>query len=218
MDLEKKIIKVHVAAFFNDGAEVPIMKMMMTIKELFANMFPQDPQILPLPSETPAEAPRCIFQKQDKTANLSFSLVRIDFDGSFKEGGPWKNHIEVIAYTFISLCITLGVGVKRLGVVVQALTDESIDKELSEKVSLQDFKNSDEKSMSWMRHDFEPNDLQVNINTALQVNRINPDFNGILTIDANTHVNSKLPQDIKKLSEVIDMLISKIEGKLHDVF
>ena len=101
MDLSNDVFGMQVAFFFDEGSNISILDFAGEIKELYKAMFPDDPQILPLPSDAPPEVPRCIFQKEDASARLSFSQVRMDFNAGLKDGRGWKNNYETIIYTFV---------------------------------------------------------------------------------------------------------------------
>lgn len=218
MELDKNVVKVHVAVFFKDNSDIPVLKLATAIKELFATMFPQDPQILPVPLDAPVDAPRCIFQKEDGSANITFSFSRIDFDGSLKAGSPWRSHIELIEYLFLALCKACNIKIKRLGIVVQAIIDDELIEMLNQKTSIDDFCASDEKQLSWVTHKALSDLVKININTTLQVNYNNPEIKGTLSIDVNTHINSILPEDESEITKIVGELLSRVEEKMKNVF
>ena len=148
-ELDKNIFSMHMALFFEDGTDVPILKVALKLQEEFKIVFPKEPEIVPLPSDAPKEIPRCTF-KNDRNATLSLSLNRIDFNGGFKAGIDWKNQINIIFYNLLKICEKFDIKVVRIGVVVQALGDDNIIDELNDRVSIEGFAESEEKNVSFV--------------------------------------------------------------------
>lgn len=216
MERDKNVIRVHVAVFFEDAPDV--LKLALVVKEIFSTMFPNEPQIIPLPPDAPADAPRCIFQNTEGSANLTFSLSRMDLDNSLIVGSPWKNHIEVIELAFISICKNCNIRIKRLGIVVQTLIDDELIQKTNERIKIEDFCKSDEKNISWVVHEHLSDSLMININTNIQINSNNIDFKGVMTLDVNTSIDSSLPNENKDLTEVVSLLLNRIEVGMKNVF
>lgn len=216
MDLEKNVVKVHIAVFFNDSPDV--LKLAFSLRETFSIMFPNGPQIIPLPSDAPIDAPRCVFQNETGSANLNFGLSRMDLDNSLKIGAPWKSHIQVIEMAFIDICKQCNIGIKRLGIVVQSLIDDELIQNTNKKVNVPDFIQSEEKNIAWVMHESISDSIKLNINTNVQIHTDNPDAIGTLTLDVNTNVHSKLPKEDKELVGLIELMLTKIEEKMKNVF
>lgn len=216
MALNENVIKVHIAVFFEKSPDA--FKLALALKETFSTMFPNDPQMIPLPPEAPADAPRCVFQNAEGSANLTFGLNRMDLDNSLKVGSPWRNHIEVIELAFIAICKACEIKIKRLGIVVQTLADDILIQNVNGKININNFSESDEKNIAWVVHEKVHDSLEFNVNTNIQINYKNPESNGILTFDVNTSVNSHLPQEETGLVKIIGLLLDRIEEKMKDVF
>ena len=216
MGLNENVIKVHIAVFFEESPDA--FKLALALKETFSTMFPNDPQMIPLPPEAPADAPRCVFQNAEGSANLTFGLNRMDLDNLLKVGSPWRNHIEVIELAFIAICKACEIKIKRLGIVVQTLADDILIQNVNNKIDINNFSESDEKSIAWVVHEKVCESLKFNVNTNIQINYKNPESNGILTFDVNTSVNSCLPKEDTELVKIIGLLLDRIEEKMKDVF
>ena len=217
MSVSKTVFGVQVAFFFADGSNISILKIASAIQEVFKAMFPTDPQILPLPQDAPPEVPRCIFQKPDGSATLTVSLIRMDFNAGIKADASWKNFHEVVAYAFMKICRELNITVKRIGLIIQANAAQELDDEINNLVSKEDFAKSTEKSISWVNQENINNGLTVNIVNNIQINHNNIEMPNIITIDVNTHNDTPLKNDYKEMINIIDFLLSKIEGRLEDV-
>ena len=216
MEILKSVVRVHIALFFE---EIPdALKLALALKETFSTMFPKDPQMIPLPPEAPEDAPRCIFQNEGGSANLTFSLARMDLDNSLKIGSPWRNHVEVIGLTFVAVCKTCDIKIKRLGIATQILMDENLIQESNEKTLIADFKSSDEKNIAWVTHKQISEFLKLNINTNVQINCNNPEAKGVLMLDVNTSIDSDIPRDDVEVLKIMGVLLDQIEEKMQNVF
>jgi hypothetical protein len=218
MDLSNQVFTIQFAIFFEDKAEISMLKFASIIQGVFSAMFTKEPQMLPLPEDAPLEIPRCIFEKEDKSASLAISLNRMDFKAGLKDGALWRNNVEVIAYTLIQVCESLNVGIKRLGLVIQTKTDTFFEEKTNGIVLLDDFKSSDEKTISWVNQKKISDKFIVNIFRNIQINRNNLEIPGLLTIDVNTHVDTPLLCSAKETTEILTNLMSEIEEKLKNVF
>lgn len=216
MELEKNVIKVHIAVFFNENPDA--FKLALALRETFSTMFPNGPQMIPLPPEAPADAPRCVFQNEVGSANLTFGLSRMDLDNSLNAGSPWRNHVEVIEMAFVSICKACNIEIKRLGIVVQSRIEEELIQKTNEKVSVPDFKQSEEKNIAWVIHENVNDFLKLNINTNVQIHTNNPEIKGTLTLDVNTSIDSILSQNESELLNLISVMLNKIEEKMKNVF
>lgn len=216
MDLEKNVTKIHIAVFFNENPDA--FKLAFALKETFSTMFPNGPQMIPLPPDAPEDAPRCVFQNEAGSANLNFSLSRMDMDNSLKVEAPWRNHIEIVEMAFVAICKQCNIGIKRLGIVVQSLIDDELIQTTSEKVSVLDFKQSEEKNIAWVTHELVDDSIKLNVNTNIQIHTNNPKELGTLTLDVNTSVDSILPQVDKDLLTLVGTMLDKIQEKMKNVF
>lgn len=216
MELNKNVIKVHIAIFFEESPDA--FKLALALKETFSTMFPDDPQMIPLPPDAPPEAPRCVFQNAEGSASLTFGLNRMDLDNSLKTSAPWRNHIEVVELAFIAICKVCEIRISRLGIVVQTLIDDGLIQEINKQVNITDFPKSDEKNLAWVVHERINDTLEFNVNTNVQINYNNPESKGFLTFDVNTSVASDLPKGDAELINIIGLLLNRIEGKMKNVF
>ena len=62
MGLMDKINRVHIAVFFDEETKISSLDLASAIRKAFITVFPDEPQMIPLPVEAPKEVPRCIFQ------------------------------------------------------------------------------------------------------------------------------------------------------------
>lgn len=215
-ELDKNIFAMHMALFFEDGTEVPILKVALRLQEEFKIVFPQEPDIVPLPSDAPKEIPRCTF-KNDRNATLSLSLNRIDFNGGFKAGIDWKNQINIIFFNLFRICEQFDIKVVRIGVVVQALGDDDIICELNTRVSIDGFAESEEKNVSFVMKK-QVDEILLNVITNIIYNKKNEDNSKVISVDVNTDICNTLPSDGNEKMNIVQIIIDEIEGKLKNVF
>ena len=216
MDLSNDVFGMQVAFFFDEGSNISILDFAGEIKELYKAMFPDDPQILPLPSDAPPEVPRCIFQKEDASARLSFSQVRMDFNAGLKDGRGWKNNYETIIYTFVQICKKFNVSVRRIGLVIQASTDTQFGEEVNKLVNYTSFKQSQEKSIFWVDKTSLNGKVEINVVNNIQINN-NLDKKSIVTLDVNTSNESSLSCTYRELLTIGSGLLSELEERLKNV-
>ena len=212
----KDVFRVHVAVFFDDESNVQILKLASAVKDTFASIFPNEPQVLPLPTEAPKDAVRCVFQKEGVDVGLNFSLTRMDYDAGIIDGTQWKNHVEVVAYSFANICKMCQIGIKRIGIVVHARNGKEFIDELNKKIGIEEFVESDEKNISWVTHEKIDANLSINVFITLRFNENDPQGNNINIIDVNTNEVSVLKE--KNLTYVIGIITSKIEERINNVF
>ena len=124
MKLSDNVFGMQVAFFFAENSEISILDLATEVKGLFRAMFPNDPQMFLLPDDAPKDIPRCIFQKSDGSAKLSFGLARMDFNAGLKEATPWKNNFEIVIYALAQICKNKNIDVTRIGLVVQTFADK----------------------------------------------------------------------------------------------
>ena len=215
-ELDKNIFAMHMAVFFEDGTEVPVLKFATKLQEEFRILFPNEPEIVPLPGDAPKEIPRCTF-RNDRNATVTLALNRMDFNGGFKIGVDWKNHINAILLNFIKICVSLDVKVVRMGVVVQALCNDDVIEELNKRVAIDGFGESEEKNISFVKKK-EFGDILINIITSIAYNKKNLNNSRVVSVDSNTDISSKLPSDTNQKMEIVQIIIDEIEGKLKNVF
>ena len=213
---DRDVFRVHLAVFFDNETKVPVLKLASTIKDIFINMFPNEPQILPLPPDAPNDAPRCIFQMEGKDVSLNFSLVRMDYDAGLVDGTQWKNHIEVIANSFINICKICDIDIKRIGIVAQVRNAKEAIEYLNKKVVIDEFVKSDEKNISWVSHKKINSNLGINIFITLRFNENELQNTDVSIIDVNTDVTSELQKD--NLIRVMSILTSQIGERIENVF
>lgn len=218
MGLIDRINRVHIAVFFDEGTTVSSLDLATAIRKSFITVFPEEPQLIPLPVEAPKEVPRCIFQKKDGDASITFGLSRLDYDAGIKEKTDWKNHIEIVAYSFMAICQAVGIQVARIGFVIQTSMDEETIKMFNGTVNVSGFSASDEKSLSWVVHEKLCDDINVNINSQVRYNINDVNERGIVSIDVNTHKDSIFPKKLDDTVPIIQGALSKIEGRLKNVF
>lgn len=217
MDLSNGVFGMQVAFFFEEGSDFSILDFAGEIKELYKAMFPDDPQILPLPADAPPEVPQCIFQKKDGSARLSFSQIRIDFNAGLKTGIGWKNNYETIIYTFVQICKKFNVSVRRIGLVIQTSADTQFETEVNNLVNYSSFKQSEEKSIFWVDKTMLNGNVQINIVNNIQINHNNLDKKSIVTLDVNTSNESSLSCTHNELLKIGSRLLSELEERLENV-
>ena len=215
-ELDKNIFAMHMAVFFEDGTEVPVLKFATKLQEEFRIMFPKEPEIVPLPDDAPKEIPRCTF-RNDRNATVTLALNRMDFNGGFKIGTDWKNHINAILLNFIKICASFDIKVVRIGVVVQALCNDDVIEELNQRVAIDDFGESEEKNISFVKKK-EFGDILINIITSIAYNKKNINNSRVVSVDSNTDISNKLPSETNQKMEIVQIIIDEIEGKLKNVF
>lgn len=218
MDIDKREINVQVALFFEQKPNIPIIKLAGCLQDEYKVMFENEPQIIPLPPDAPADAPRCIFEKSGGAARLIVSLARMDFFATLKDGSGWKNYMEVIAYTLLKICDKFSIKVVRVGLIVESVIDKEFEKNLIDKVNIEEYHESDEKSISWASHKKILNDsININIMHNIRINysiqNERPEYVGFLAIDANTNINMKLYKLETPIIKVVDTLLDEIEEK-----
>lgn len=216
MDVSKNVFGVQLAFFFSDNSEISILKLASKIQEAYKAMFPIDPQILPLPNDAPPEVPRCIFQNPDGSASLTFSSERLDFKAGIKANASWKNFQEVVAYALLQIFNSSGIGIRRIGLIVQASVENKDIPAIDEVVLIDKFHESAEKNLSWVNQEKKDDEITVNIVNNIQINHNNAGLQNIITIDVNTHNDTPLKEN-EKVLDVIGYLLSKIEERLKDV-
>lgn len=215
-ELDKNIFNMHMALFFAENADVPVFKVAQKLQDDFKQIFPGDPEMLPLPADAPKEIPRCTF-KNDRNTTMTIALNRMDFDGGFKVGTDWKNYITIILLNFLRTCSQFGIAVVRLGVVVKAKDDGSTIAELNRKVSIDGFDESEEKSVFYVSKK-SVDDILFNVVTNLIYNEKSVDASEVVSIDVNTDISNNLPSEVDKQIEVVQLMIDEVEGKLKNVF
>ncbi|GEM_PF-3673882 len=218
MGLMDKINRVHIAVFFDEETKISSLDLASAIRKAFITVFPDEPQMIPLPVEAPKEVPRCIFQKKDGDASITFGLSRMDYDAGIKENTDWKNHIEVVAYSFMLICKGMGIQIARVGFVTQARMDEEAIIAFNNTVNIPGFATSDEKSLAWVEHERLCDDINVNVNSQVKYNIADENMNGVVLIDVNTHKDSVFPKEIDNMIPIIKGLLSKTEGRLKNAF
>lgn len=215
-NLDKNIFNLHMALFFNEDTVFPVLNVALKLQEDFRMMFPNEPEIVPLPIDAPKEIPRCIF-RNEKDSSITVSQCRIDFDAGIKVNTDWRNHIQVVLLNFLRMCEMFDIRVERVGVVVQAYGNDDIISELNTKVNIVEFKESEEKNMSYVIKKKVDNIL-LNIITNVIYNTKNNDASKVVSVDVNTDVSNELPDGISDKLRIIQMMIDEIEGKLENVF
>ncbi|MGN0352378.1 MAG: hypothetical protein ACI4ES_12060 [Roseburia sp.] len=215
-ELDKNVFAMHMALFFEDQTEVPVLKVALKLQEEFKILFPSEPEIVPIPIDAPKEIPRCTF-RNDRNASMTLALNRIDFDGGFKVGNDWKNNITIILLNFLKICKQFDIKVNRIGVIVQASGSDDVISELNSKVRIDGFGESEEKNISFVIKKQKENIL-LNIITNIIYNKKNSDNSKVVSIDANTDISNELPDDINGKMDIIQLIIDEIEGKLKNVF
>ena len=215
-ELDKNVFAIHMALFFADGVEVPVLKIALKLQEEFKIMFPSEPNIMPLPIDAPKEIPRCTFRNENG-ASITVALSRMDFDAGIKVNTDWKNHISAVLLNFMRICETLDIRIIRAGVVVQALGDDRIIGELNSRVNIEGFEESEEKNISFVKKK-QIEDILLNVVTNIVYNRKNTDASKVVSVDANTDMSNELPDGIVNKMHIIELIIDEIEGKLKNVF
>lgn len=214
MDISERGINIQIALFFEENADIPIVKFAGSLQDEYRVMFEKEPQIIPLPPEAPKEAPRCIFEKEGGAARLTFSLSRIDFFASLKDGKGWKNYIEVIIYTLLKVCEKFSIRIARIGIIVESPIDKTFENNLIGKVSINNYADSDEKGVSWVSHDIIKDSISINVMHNVKVNHnvqeIIP-YIGSFSIDANTNIGVKLYEENISIIDVAGALLDEIE-------
>lgn len=216
---DNKVFSIHVALFYqNASSKMEILRFASLLQDVFRSYFPKEPQILPMPADAPAEAPRCVFSN-DENVSLTFSLERIDFrynNDSLKEI-DWKNQVGTIALNLFNVCEKVGLHVTRVGFVVLCDSAEEVQNELNQSVHINGFPDSDEKRLSFLVKKTN-GELKYNLITMIVINENEPLHNSIVQIDANTDRNIDLEMFDKDIISVISILTDAIEEKLCNVF
>lgn len=150
-------------------------------------------------------------------AVLSFGTARMDFQTGIKQSGLWKSNMDVLAYKFIQICAKQGIEVARMGFVVQTIPDKTCIEEIDQYVSADEYKISNEKSISWT-HKSQEDGIRLNTCISIQINENNDIFQNVVVIDVNTQKEFELPHDESGLKNTVTTILDKIEERLKNVF
>lgn len=216
MNVENSVFSLQVVFFFLKSADVSIIKMATALQEGFNKMFPEEPYILPLPSDAPAGMPRCFF-KNSNGEELSFGVERMDFKADITQSELWKSNMEVMAYKFIQICGKLGIEVARMGFAVQTRPDKLCIEEINQHILLNEYKDSVEKTISWV-HKNQVNKIKLNTYIKIRINERNKDQPYLVEINVNTQKEFELSHDESDLTNVVTTILDKVEERLKNVF
>lgn len=214
-DLEKNIFAIQVSIFFDPNSSISTLNLAQSIQEEYRVMFPNEPQIMPIPFDAPREIPRCIFAKENGSASLTFSLERLDFKGIIKDGSLWRINILTLLNSLTGICKKHGIIIKRIGVVVDSKTYEELDSYLAQYISINDFNESFEKTISWINK-IKTEDIIINVCVTIQKNIQIPDTQNNFILDVNTDMSSSINNE--KLEALFEKLLNILKEKMDNVF
>lgn len=184
------VFSIHIAVFFGEGVKVPVLKLANMIQDRFAAYFQnQEPHILPMPEDAPADAARCLFinnrvnPKVDSL--LTFSYERLDFEYLSENCNDWKNQLETCAMSLFAICKEYSIPVTRVGFVVSADCEDDLKYTLDSRIGIDDFASSDEKKISYLVKK-NSGELPYNLITIINVNDNEEVHKNVLKVDVNT--------------------------------
>lgn len=212
--LENNIFSIKVALFFDDGCKFKALKLATEIQEIYSVMFPDDPQIFQLPDDAPPEIPRCIFSKSNGSATLTFNNVRLDFNGIIKDGSLWRDNMGNILNSLVYICNKINIKLKRVGLIIETKMDGGIDELLQQYISINEFNESEEKTISWVSKR-KAEDVNINVVVCLQKFLPVSELKNKIIVDVNTDINKAT--DGNKILDISDKLLNIIGEKMKDV-
>lgn len=210
----QNIFSSHIAVFLADDSNFNVLKMAQCIQEEFSTVFPTTPEILPLPSDAPREFPRCTFRNSQNTT-LTLSLNRIDYD-AIENSSNWKNNIRIILLNLFNICNDQRISTSRVGIVIHSTYDDIILSRLNDLISIECFKGSHEKHISYVTQK-NIDDISLNIITDITYNSQNQK-DKLIFVDVNTNQAYILPENISEKMNIVELIITEIEEKLANVF
>lgn len=147
-----KIYKEQIVFFFKEGSSFKAFELSMALynqlKDVFKN---NEPTVLSVPNDAPADVPRCIWN--DYNTKLSYSLQSLNLTIDIPSTHSWVNLVSELtllisnAFSQCELCID------RIGVVIEANSDSNLRQLFKESVSVPRFTSETEANISWLDHE-----------------------------------------------------------------
>lgn len=209
--------KLKIVLFFSPDTTFKAIRVANAVSEEFGDFFKEDPNIITLPPNAPAEIPRLIYNQEN--VNFTIGTLRSDLSITLKNrDSSWKEIVKNFSRKLNELFIEkLRLRIIRIGIVVNYSFNEdcSLEVFLKQYINSNRLDNVSEYNMSWLNK-LQLEGICVNKWTRLFISDKTLGKRNLL-IDINTVMEQALDLSVIHLHEVIDLFLEYLEGEISNV-
>ena len=193
--------------FFKKNAKFSSFELSTALyKSLKKDLKHSEPVVLPIPDDAPEDMPRVIWN--DETIKLSFSRQTLTISVDIPTACSWDKRAKDISAKVSEAFNDTGMLIDRIGIVVEANTEEDLHDKLIQLISIPDYESSKESNVSWLTTERNFNIWTYLIfDVARDVNRI--------TIDVNSQEDYVLSERGMTVMEAVNSIVSILKERIE---